>query len=144
MKVITKKQEILLDEDIDEQEFVNIIDRFCKKNCYIYAVIPDFEEDFLKELSDDFIKLTRFSLPLNFPIDNGSMGYVKDSQKKYVYDFYIRCSSMYYLIFSETDVTEKLSILTTEKLDIYKVFEANKTSHITIGPDGKRLNIIDY
>jgi hypothetical protein len=144
LKSIPRKQEILLDEEIDEQEFVSIIDSFCKKDCYIYAIIPEFEVDFLNELSDDFIEVTKFPLPLNFPIENGYMGYVKDSQKQYVYEFYIRSTSMDYLIFSENDVTEQLSILTKKKLDIYKLFEANKISHITIGPDGQWLNIIEY
>ena len=72
------------------------------------------------------------------------MSYVKDSEKRYIYEFYLRASSIAYLIFSETDVSEQLSILTKKKRDIYKMFQLNKVSHITIGPDGQWLNIIEY
>ncbi|MEY2193996.1 hypothetical protein AB7942_14845, partial [Neobacillus sp. BF23-41] len=71
-------------------------------------------------------------------------GYVKDSQKRYIYEFYLRSTTMDYLIFSETDVSEQLSKLTKKNLDIYKMFHLNKVPHITIGPDGQWLNIVEY
>ncbi|WP_170974091.1 hypothetical protein [Peribacillus simplex] len=39
MKSVPKVREILLDEEIDEQEFVDIINGIYKQDCYIYAVI---------------------------------------------------------------------------------------------------------
>jgi hypothetical protein len=74
----------------------------------------------------------------------GCMGYVKDSQKRYIYEFYLRSTTMDALIFSEINVSEKLSKLTKENLDIYEIFQANKVPHITIGPDGQWLNIVQY
>ncbi|WP_165589207.1 MULTISPECIES: hypothetical protein [Bacillaceae] len=51
---------------------------------------------------------------------------------------------MDYLIFSETDLSEQLSKLTKKNLDIYKMFELNKVPHVTIGPDGQWLTIVEY
>ena len=51
---------------------------------------------------------------------------------------------MDYLIFSETDVSEQLNKLTKKNWDIYKMFQFNKVPHITIGPDGQWLNIVQY
>ncbi|TKG99040.1 hypothetical protein FC682_25880 [Peribacillus simplex] len=39
LKSVPKVREILLDEEIDEQEFVDIINGIYKQDCYIYAVI---------------------------------------------------------------------------------------------------------
>ena len=144
MKSIPKKKEILLDKEIGEQEFIGIISNYYKQECYIYAIIPEYENDFLNELSNEFIEVNKFPLPHTFPREIGYMGYVKDSKKRYIYEFYLRASSIAYLIFSETDVSEQLSILTKKKRDIYKMFQLNKVSHITIGPDGQWLNIIEY
>ncbi|CRK84581.1 hypothetical protein [Neobacillus massiliamazoniensis] len=143
MRSIPKKEEILLDEEIDEQEFVSIINSIYKQDCYIYAIIPENEQDLLNELSNDFIEVNKFQLPSTFPREMGYMGYVKDSQKRYIYEFYLR-STMDYLIFSETDVSEQLSKLSKKNLDIYKMFQLNKVPHITVGPDGQWLNIVKY
>lgn len=74
----------------------------------------------------------------------GYLGYVKDSQKRYIFEFYLRSTTMDYLIFSETDLSEQLSKLTKKNLDIYKMFELNKVPHVTIGPDGQWLTIVEY
>ncbi|PFO07474.1 hypothetical protein COJ85_05680 [Bacillus sp. AFS076308] len=136
--------EILLDEKIDEQGFVSIINSFYKQDCYIYAIIPQYEQDLFNELSNDFIEVNNFPLPRTLTREMGCLGYVKDSQKQYIYDFYLRSTTMDYLIFSETDVSEQLNKLTKKNLDIYEMFQLNKVSHITIGPDGQWLNIVQY
>ncbi|MGF6947730.1 hypothetical protein QF028_000223 [Neobacillus sp. B4I6] len=144
LRSIPKKQEILLDEEIDEQEFVSIINSFYKQDCYIYAIIPEYEQDLLNGISNDFIEVNKFPLPRTFPLEMGYVGYVKDSQKRYIYEFYLRSTTIDYLIFSETDVSEQLSKLTKRNLDIYKMFQLNKVPHITIGPDGQWLNLVEY
>ena len=144
MDSIPKKQEIVLDEDIDEQEFVNIINSFYKKDCYIYALIPEYEKDLLNELSNEFITVNKMPLPFHFPRENGYLGYVNDIQRQYIYEFYLRSSTMDYLILSRYDVSKQLSELTKKKKDIYKMFQLNKIPHITFGPDGQWINIIEY
>ncbi|MFZ7942735.1 hypothetical protein [Neobacillus sp. 19] len=144
MRSIPKKQEILLDEEIDELEFINIMNSFYKQDCYIYAIIPEYEQDLLNELSNDFIEVNKFPLPRSFPREIGYLGYIKDSQKRYVYEFYLRSTTMDYLIFSETDVSGQLNKLTKKNWDIYKLFQFYKVPHITIGPDGQWLNIVQY
>lgn len=144
MRSIPKNQDVLLDEEIDEQKFVGIINSFYKQDCYIYAIIPEYEQDLLNEISNDFIVVNKFPLPRTFPREMGYMGYVKDSQKQYIYEFYLRSTTMDYLIFSETDISEQFSKLTKNNLDIYKMFKSNKVSHISIGPDGQWLNIVEY
>lgn len=141
---LEKKQEILLDEQIEEQEFVDIINRYYKRECYIYAIIPESEEELLKELSNDFIEVNKFPLPRVFPREMGHLGYIKDSLKKYIYEFYLRSTTMDHLVFSETDVSEQLNKLTKKSLDIYKIFESDNIPHITIGPDGQWLNVLKY
>ncbi|WP_409305001.1 hypothetical protein [Peribacillus sp. SCS-155] len=135
---------MILDEQIEEQGFVDIINRYYKRECYIYAMIPESEEQLLKELSHDFIEVNKFPLPRVFPREMGHLGYIKDSQKKYIYEFYLRSTTMDYLVFSETDASEQLHKLTKNSLDIYKIFESNNIPHITIGPDGQWLNILMY
>lgn len=144
MRSIPKIEEILLDEEIDEQEFVSIITSIYKQDCYIYAIIPEYEQDLLNELSNDFIEVNKFPLPLTFPREMGYVGYVKDSQKRYIYEFYLRSTTMDYLIFSETDVSEQLSKLSKQNLDAYKMFQLNKVPHTTIGHDGQWLNVVRY
>ncbi|MDP9726549.1 hypothetical protein J2W44_005661 [Priestia aryabhattai] len=45
MDSLPKERKILLDEDINEQEFVNMISCFYKQECFIYAIIPNWEEE---------------------------------------------------------------------------------------------------
>ncbi|TYS59563.1 hypothetical protein FZC76_22305 [Sutcliffiella horikoshii] len=144
MRSIQKNQEVLLDEEIDEQKFVSIINSFYKQDCYIYAIIPEYEQDLLNNISNDFIEVDKFPLPRTFPREKGYMGYVKDSEKQYIYEFYLRSTTMDYLIFSETDISEQFSKLTKNNLDIYKMFKLYKVPHISIGPDGQWLNIVEY
>ena len=63
MDGIQKVTEILLDEEIDEQEFANIVNDVYKQDCYIYAIIPDWEKDLLNQLSDDFILIKKSNSP---------------------------------------------------------------------------------
>ena len=146
MDGIQKVTEILLDEEIDEQEFVDIINDVYKQVCYIYAIIPDWEKDLLNQLSDDFILINKVKFPLIriFPRTTGFVGFVKDSKKQYIYEFYLRSTTMDFLIFSELDVSQLLNNISKENIDIYDKFETNKVPHITIGPDGQGLNIIEY
>ena len=143
---IQKVTEILLDEEIDEQEFVDIINDVYKQDCYIYAIIPDWEKDLLNELSDDFILINKVKFPLMriFPRTTGFVGFVKDSKKQYIYEFYLRSTTMDFLIFSELDVSQHLNNINKNNIDMYKIFETNNVPHITIGPDGQWLNIIEY
>lgn len=80
---LPKKREVLLDEEIEKQEFVKIINSIYKQECYIYAVIPEWEE----ELLNDFIIINkiRFTLTRIFPRTIGFLGYVKDRKKQYIY-----------------------------------------------------------
>ncbi|PIC96633.1 hypothetical protein CSV69_06820 [Sporosarcina sp. P26b] len=145
MDYLPKKSEILLDEETEEQEFVKIINSIYKQECYIYAIIPEWEEELFKELSNNFIIINKFPFPLTriFPRTIGFLGYVKDRKKQYVYEFYLRSTTMD-LVFSETDVSQHLNILNKKNIDIYNIFESNKIPHITIGPDGQWLNIVEY
>lgn len=120
MDCLPKKSEVLLDEEIEKQEFVKIINSIYKQECYIYAVIPEWEEElFNDELSNDFIIINkiRFTLTRIFPRTIGFLGYVKDRKKQYIYtNFYLRSTTMNFLVFSETDVSQHLNILNGEEL----------------------------
>ncbi|MGM0877427.1 MAG: hypothetical protein ACQEWV_22510 [Bacillota bacterium] len=146
MDCLPKKSEILLYEEIEEQEFVKIINSIYKQECYIYATIPEWEEELFNELSNDFIIINTFPFPLTriFPRTIGFLGYVKDRIKQYIYEFYLRSTTMDFLVFLETDVSQHLNILNKTNIDIYNIFESNKIPHITIGPDGQWLNIVEY
>ncbi|MDQ0221268.1 hypothetical protein ELQ35_20795 [Peribacillus cavernae] len=146
MDCLPKKREILLDEEIEQQEFVKIINSFYRQECYIYAIIPEWEEELFNDLSNDFIIINKFPFPLTriFPRTIGFLGYVKDSKKHYIYEFYLRSTTMDFLVFSEFDVSQYLNKINKKNIDIYKVFESNKIPHITIGSDGQWLNIVDY
>ncbi|KQU27200.1 hypothetical protein ASG65_01130 [Bacillus sp. Leaf13] len=87
MDCLPKKSEVLLDEEIEKQEFVKIINSIYKQECYIYAVIPEWEEELFNELSNDFIIINkiRFTLTRIFPRTIGFLGYVKDRKKQYIY-----------------------------------------------------------
>jgi hypothetical protein len=137
-------QEIILDEEIDEKEFVGIINSIYKQECYIYAIIPEYEEELFNELSNAFIKVNNFPLPRVFPREIGYLGYVNDIKKQYIYEFYLRSTTMDFLVFSETDVSQYLNNISKKNIDIYKIFESNKIPHITIGPDGQWLNVVEY
>ncbi|CRK83368.1 hypothetical protein [Neobacillus massiliamazoniensis] len=84
MRSIPKKEEILLDEEIDEQEFVSIINSIYKQDCYIYAIIPENEQDLLNELSNNFIEFNKFPLPRTFPREMGYMGCERQSKTIYL------------------------------------------------------------
>lgn len=51
---------------------------------------------------------------------------------------------MYFLVFSEFDVSQNLYNINKKNIDIFKIFELNKIPHITVGPDGQWLNIIEF
>lgn len=142
----SKVREIFLDEEIDKQQFVDIINGIYKRDCYIYAIIPEWEEELLNQLSNDFILKNKIKFPLIriFPRTIGYVGYMKDNKKQYIYEFYLRSTTMDYLIFSEFDVSQKLNNVNKKNIDIYKIFKLNKIPHITIGPDGQWLNIVEY
>lgn len=144
MDFLPKKKVFLLDEDIDEQEFVEIISSFYKQEFFIYAIIPECEKEFLNELSREFIKVKDVPLPRTFPREIGYLGYVKDTLKQLIYEFYLRSTTMDYLVFSEMDVNEHLHTIDKKNVDIYKIFKLNKIPHTTIGPDGQWLNIIEF
>lgn len=141
-----KIMERLLDEEIDEQEFVDIIDDIYKQDCYIYAIIPDWEEDLLNQLSDDFVVIQKIKFPLIqiFPRTIGLLGYVKDRRKQYVYEFYLRSSTIDFFIFSELDISQHLNQISKKNLDLGELFKALKVPHITVGPDGQWLRIVEY
>lgn len=138
-----KIKEILLDENINEQEFVEIISALYKRECFIYAIIPDWEEELLNELSNQFIKVKDITLPRTFPRTIGYLGYVRDTQKSFIYEFYLRSTTIDF-VFSTVDVTKDLPKTNKKNIYLYKFFEANEIPHITIGPDGQWINIVDY
>ncbi|PAE38945.1 hypothetical protein [Bacillus sp. 7884-1] len=144
MNFLPNEKELFLDDYIDEQEFVEIISTFYKQEIFIYAIIPEYEKELLKELSKDFIKVKDVSLPRTFPREIGYLGYVRDCQKQFIYEFYLRSTTMDYLVFSEIDVTAHLNKIEKQNVDIFKIFELNKVPHITIGPDSQWLNIIEF
>ncbi|MEA3319479.1 MAG: hypothetical protein U9Q88_05580 [Bacillota bacterium] len=144
MDSLSKKTEIILNEEIEEQEFVEQISRFYKNECYIYSIIPEYEKELLKDLSTKFIAVKSVPLFRMFNGDTGHLGYVKDSKKEFLYKFYMRSTTMDYIIFSEVDVSEHLQTINKKDKDIYKIFELNKIPHINIGPDGQSLNLIEY
>lgn len=146
MESVPNIREILLDEEIDEQEFVRIINNIYKQDCYIYAIIPEWEDDLFNELSNDFILINKIQFPLKriFPRTMGFLGYVKDSTKQYLYEFYLRSTTMDFLVFSELDVSQHLKYVNKKNINIYTIFESNKIPHLTIGPDGQWLNVVEY
>lgn len=144
MNRLSKKTEILLDEEIEEQEFIDQISRFYKKESYIYAIIPEYEKELLKELSTKFITVKSIPLSRIFTWDTGYLAHIKDSKKEFLYEFYLRSTTMDYIVFSEADVSEHLQTISKKNIDIYKIFEMNRVHHITIGHDGQWLNIIEY
>lgn len=77
-----------------------------------------WEEELFNELSNDFIIINkiRFTLTRIFPRTIGFLGYVKDRKKQYIYEFYLRSTTMDFLVFSETDVSQHLNILNGEEL----------------------------
>ncbi|MFY0758915.1 hypothetical protein AB1K32_08570 [Metabacillus dongyingensis] len=144
MDRLSKKTEIFLDEEIDEQEFVDQVSCFYKNGCYIYAIIPEYEEELFKALSTNFISVKSIPLSRFFTWDTGQMGYVNDSKKQFIYEFYLRSTTMDYIVFSEVDVSEHLQKINKKNIDIYNIFEKNRIPHLTIGPDGQWLNLIEY
>ncbi|WP_088043277.1 hypothetical protein [Bacillus sp. EAC] len=137
-------REILLDDVVDEKEFISIFNSIYKHDCFIYTIIPESEHELLEKLSSNFIEFNKLSLPGVFPREKGHLGYVKDSQKKFIFQFYLRSISIDYLVFSETDTSELLSKINNKNDDIFKIFEVNKIPHVTIGPDSQWLNVVEY
>lgn len=146
MERVPRVRGILLEEGIDEQDFVDIINGIYKQDCYIYAIIPEWEEELLNQLSNDFILINKIKFPLTriFPRTIGFVGYVQDSKKQYIYEFFLRSTTMDFLVFSEFDISQSLYNIDKNNIDIYKIFESNEIPHITIGPDGQWLNLVEY
>ncbi|MEK3808065.1 hypothetical protein MHB63_16215 [Bacillus sp. FSL H8-0547] len=140
---MVKRTEVMLDVEMDEQEMIHQVSSYYKEGCFIYAIIPDYEAELLKTLSANFISVKTISLSRFFKWDTGEVGYVKDLSKQSIYEFYLRSTTMDYIVFSETDVTLYLSKL-NKRDDFYNLFELNEIPHITIGPDGQWLNVMEY
>ncbi|MGX1193014.1 hypothetical protein [Metabacillus sp. SLBN-84] len=101
---MVKRTEVMLDGEMDEQEMIHQVSLYYKKCCFIYAIIPDYEAELLKTLSANFISVKTISLSRFFKGDTGKVGYVKDLNKQFIYEFYLRSTTMDYIVFSETDV----------------------------------------
>lgn len=146
MDSFPKVREILLDEEICEQNFIDVITSIYKEECYIYAIVRKYEDELFNKLSIDFIIANKIPFPLAqfFPRTIGFLGHVKDEKKQYIFDFYLRASTLDFLVFSETDVSQLLNSINKKNIDIYKIFQLNLIPHITIGPDGGWLNVIEY
>lgn len=140
----SKKTEVWLDKEIEEQEFVEQISCFYKTECYIYAIIPEYEKELHKELSTNFIAVKSIPISRIFTWDTGQLGYIKDIQKQFIYKFYLRSTTLDYIVFSEVDVSEHLQTINKKSIDIYKIFEMNRIPHITIGAEGQWINVIEY
>ncbi|KRE07853.1 hypothetical protein ASE46_23740 [Bacillus sp. Root239] len=144
MDKLTRKVEILLNNEVEEQEFVKQISSFYKKECYIYAIIPEYEKELLNELSTDFIVVKPILTSRFLNWDTSQLGYIKDSKKQYIYKFYLRSTTMDCIVFSEVDVSKHLQTINKKNPDIYKIFEMNRIPHMTIGHDGQWINVIKY
>lgn len=140
---LPKIKEVLLDENIEEQEFVEVISTFYKGECFIYTIIPVWEKELLNELSNQFIKVKDITLPRTFPRTMGYLGYVRDTKKTFIYEFYLRCTTIDF-VFSTADVTNDLYKADKKNVYLYKFFDTNEIPHITTGPDGQWINIVDY
>lgn len=136
-------KEVLLDENIDEQEFVEIISTFYKRECFIYTIIPYYEKELLNALSYKFVKVSDITLPRTFPRTTGYLGYVRDTKKSFIYEFYLRSSTMDF-VFSTEDITQDFYKVDKKNICLYKFFETNEIPYLSIGPDGQWINIVNY
>jgi len=147
LKSVPNIKEVWLDEDVSESEFINIVNSFYEGDCYIYAILPDWEEALRVALPNDAL-LQTISFPLYkvFPRAKGHLIYVNDIRREYIYEFYKckRSTTMDYLLFSNVSVKNALDQINSKNLDIFKIFEDNGIPHITIGPDAEWLNIVTY
>ncbi|BCB05755.1 hypothetical protein KH172YL63_38880 [Bacillus sp. KH172YL63] len=134
-----------MDEGIAEQEFIDVIKSIYKGDCYIYAIIPEWEEELLYLLDNDFIQIHTITFPLVriSPRTRGFVGYIKVSKKRYIYEFYLRSTSIDFLVYSGFDVAQHLKNINKKNIDLYKIFSTNNIPHITIGPDGQWLNVAE-
>lgn len=136
-------KELVLDENISKADFIGIISSFYTQECFIYAIIPDWEKELINELSNHFIKVREVKLPHVFPKTTGYIGFVKDREKHFIYEFYLR-SAVIDIVFSNIDISDNLFKENKKSNNLFKIFESNKIPHVTIGPDGQWLNIIEY
>jgi len=50
------------DEEVGKQEFLEIIKGVYKRDIYIYAILPEWEEELLDAMSNDFILINKIHL----------------------------------------------------------------------------------
>jgi len=131
LESVSNVREVLLDEEIDEQKYINIINNIYNQDCYIYANIPEWENDLFNELSNDFILIKKIQFPLIriFPRIIVFLGYVKDSTKQYIWEYYLRSTTMDFLVFSEIDVSQRLNNVNKKILIFIKYL--NKIKSLT-------------
>ena len=113
------------------------------ESCYIYAIIPEWETELLESIANEVLykKDISSSWLRIFPRETSYLVCVDDSQKQHVYDFYLRSTTVDYIVYSKENMSDVIREVADSKLNIYKLFKETYTPHTTIGHDGQWLNV---
>jgi len=114
-----------------------------KDTCYIYAIIPEWETELLDSISSEVLYVKDiYSSWLRILLREKSfLICIEDNKKQHVYDFYLRSTTIDYIVFSKINMTDSIRESTNRKLNIYELFRETDTPHTTIGHDGQWLNV---
>jgi len=117
----------------------NIINQLFPQKRIIYAMIPDYYDAFLLELSPKFVTIKNIlDEKYSFPKTEYILGYAEAEDLSLVYEFYERASVIPFVVASQDiPFSAGREIVDFEKF--YDYFKTNLISHLTIGYDQKFL-----
>jgi hypothetical protein len=131
--------EIVLESNCTKEMIQKIVTETFSNDVYIYALIRDYYDDFLLELSTRF-KIIKEVLDdkHSFPPTNYLLGYIEDDALSLIFEFFERSSLIPFVI------TDKKIQLSFSKIDIenfYEFYTNNNIQHIKVGYDNQFLTI---
>jgi hypothetical protein len=134
-----KTFQIELEPNCTKETIEKIITEIFSNDVYIYALIPHYYDDFMKELSKNF-KIIKEVLDskYSFPPTNYSLGYIEDDAISWIYEFFERSASIPFVI---TDKKIQLSFSKVNRENFYKFYTNNNIQHIQVGPDKEFLTV---
>lgn len=129
--------EIDLEDEMTKEMFIRVIKDIYPSGCYIYALIPENENELLSYLPESFVRATKIKMN-TFPKSYGVAGYINDINYEFVYYFY-EYEHLIEYVFSASELTANLFKELKSWKDLYSYFEEKRINHLSMGPDQQWL-----
>ncbi|WP_078378711.1 hypothetical protein [Sutcliffiella halmapala] len=136
-----KQYQYEMEENCSKENFQRVIKRIFPEKKIIYALIPEYYNDFLLELSPKFVTIKKVEDDKNsYPKSEYTYGYVNDEELYFAFEFYERANLIPFVITNENVEFNEVVI---DSDSFYNYFKKNNIPHITVGHDQEYLTFFN-